>query len=216
MSTAFIRRAGVAALAVALLAGCSGTSPDDGDAVGTATATSSSAAGEETPEPSDGSGVPSAEVPAEVSAVPGATAAWSALMGPDGEYAAYAAYTAVIDEFGQVEPYVSIREAEARHAEALIRQLDRLGVEVPENPYLGQIAAPAALQTAAAAWADGEVANVALYDELLAQVTDDAALTRVFTNLRRASEEMHLPAFSAAADNGGVLTSEQMAELGLH
>ena len=108
-------------------------------------------------------------------------------MSPDGEYAAYATYSAVIEEFGQVEPYVAIRSAELRHVEALTRQLERRGVTVPDNPYLGGVSAPVDLSTAAAAWADGEVANVALYDELLTLVTDDVTLTRVLTNLRRAS-----------------------------
>jgi threonyl-tRNA synthetase len=40
--------------------------------------------------------------------------AWEALMSPVGEYAASAMYQAVIDEFGQVEPYVTIRAAEER------------------------------------------------------------------------------------------------------
>ena len=135
--------------------------------------------------------------------------AWEALMGPEGEYAALASYQAVIDTFGNVEPYVSIQQAEARHADALIRQLDRMGVEVPDNPYLGNVPAPADLQTAATAWAEGEVANVELYDTLMEQAQDDR-LIRVFDNLRRASAEEHLPAFELAAENGGTLTPEQM------
>jgi len=102
-----------------------------------------------------------------------------ALMGPDGEYAAAASYLAVLE-------------------------LERLGVEVPENPYLGQIAAPEDLESAARAWAEGEVANVELYDALLAQ-TDDAQLSKVLNNLRSASLDSHLPAFEAAAANGGTL-----------
>lgn len=132
-------------------------------------------------------------------------------MGPDGEYHASASYLAVIEKFGEVEPYVSIRAAEDRHSSALVRQLERLGIEVPENPYLGRLQAPSDLTTAARAWADGEVANIAMYDTLLAQ-TDDAALFRVLTNLRRASADVHLPAFQAAAEQGGTLTPEQMAE----
>ncbi|MEK9908346.1 MAG: hypothetical protein VW500_04640 [Aquiluna sp.] len=128
----------------------------------------------------------------------------AALMGPEGEYAAAASYLAVLDEYGQVEPYATIFEAELRHADALIRQLERLGAEVPENPYLGEIAAPADLETAAEAWAEGEVANVELYDYLLT-MTDDAQLTKVLENLRAASLDSHLPAFEAAAENGGTL-----------
>ena len=46
-------------------------------------------------------------------------------MGPDGEYAAAASYTAVLDAFGQVEPYATIQAAEQRHIDALTRQLQR-------------------------------------------------------------------------------------------
>ena len=137
-------------------------------------------------------------------------------MGPEGEYAAAASYAAVLDAFGQVEPYASIRAAEERHIDALTRQLQRLGVTPPANPYLGRVPAPATLAAAAQAWADGEVANVALYDKLLAAVSGDPGLTRVFTNLRRASADMHLPVFRAAATSGGTLTAAQLIELGLH
>ncbi len=130
----------------------------------------------------------------------------AALMGPDGEYAAAASYLAVLDAYGEVEPYATIYSAELRHADALIRQLERLGVEVPENPYLGQIEAPADLETAALAWAEGEVLNIELYDYLLT-MTDDAQLTKVLNNLRSASLDSHLPAFEAAAENGGTLDS---------
>jgi len=138
--------------------------------------------------------------------------AWEALMGPEGEYAALASYQEVIDEFGDVEPYATIMEAEARHADALLRQLERMGVEVPENPYLGLLEAPTDLTTAAEAWAVGEIANVELYDELIAQASDEN-LIRVFKNLRGASLEEHLPAFEAAAENGGTLSAGAMTGL---
>lgn len=134
---------------------------------------------------------------------------WEALMGSDGEYAALASYQAVLDEYGDVEPYATIMEAEGRHADSLIRQLERLGVEVEENPYLGQIEAPADLETAAEAWADGEILNVELYDQLIADAQSEQVI-KVFNNLRSASLDSHLPAFELAAENGGVLTEEQM------
>lgn len=142
-----------------------------------------------------------------------AALAWEALMGPDGEYMAAAQYAAVIDEFGDVQPYVNIRAAELRHANALTRQLARFGVTAPDNPYLGTVSAPETLEDAAKAWAVGEVANVEMYDTLLGQ-TNDPGLVRVLTNLRRASQEAHLPMFEAAAARGGVLTEQQLTELG--
>ena len=139
-----------------------------------------------------------------------------ALTGPEGEYAAYAMYNAVIDKYGDVEPYVTIREAEARHITALQRQLDKYGIDYPtENPYIGKVEAPDSLEAAAKAWADGEIANVEMYDRLLAQVPADEYpdVVRVFENLRAASLNAHLPIFQAAAENGGTLTTEQMQEI---
>jgi hypothetical protein len=138
-----------------------------------------------------------------------AAVAWEALTGPDGEYAAAASYQAVLDKFGQVEPYATILGAELKHINALTRQLERAGVTVPANPYLGNLEAPADLETAAKAWAEGEILNVEMYDKLLTQ-TSDANLTRVLTNLRRSSQESHLPMFELAAENGGTLTPDQM------
>jgi hypothetical protein len=134
-----------------------------------------------------------------------------ALTGPEGEYAAYAAYAAVLETYGEVEPYATIADAELRHIEALQRLLDRYGIEYPSvNPYLGTIEAPEDLATAAQAWAEGEIANIALYDELLLEVEGYSDITRVFLNLQFASQDAHLPAFELAAENGGTLTPEQM------
>lgn len=134
----------------------------------------------------------------------------AALMGPDGEYAAAASYLAVLDEYGSVEPYQTIYQAELRHIDALIRQLERLGEEVPENPYLGKITAPDNLVTAAAAWAEGEVLNVELYDQIIPK-TENENLLKVLGNLRTASLDSHLPAFELAALGDGTLTAEQMS-----
>jgi hypothetical protein len=133
----------------------------------------------------------------------------AALMGPDGEYAAAASYLAVLDKYGSVEPYQTIYQAELRHIDALIRQLERLGELVPENPYLGQITAPDDLVAAAEAWAIGEVLNVELYDQLISR-TESESLLKVLGNLRSASLDSHLPAFELAAQGDGTLTEDQM------
>jgi hypothetical protein len=185
----------ILAASVGILSGCSFVTSDLGT-----TSSSPSSSANSTPNVT----IPSAPTD------PVAAAAWEALMAPEGEYAAAASYAAVIDKFGAVEPYVSIKAAEEKHIEALTRQLERLGVTVPDNPWLGNLAAPSDLATAAQAWADGEVANVALYDRLLSEVSSSSSLTRVFTNLQRASQEQHLPMFQAAADSGGALTTKQM------
>jgi len=128
-----------------------------------------------------------------------------ALAGPDGEYAAYAEYAAILAKHGAVQPYASIILAEERHIAALTRQFEIRGLVVPENPYLGKIEIPATLKEAAQAGVDAEKRNVALYDQLLNQVKGQAELVRVFTHLQAASRECHLPAFIAAAANDGQL-----------
>lgn len=209
MTTQWTRRATLPAmgiLAVLVLGGCqsASTTPEPSEQNGSETSPTEVSPDTQTPDAEDASALPDWTIGAPESDTDAALA-WEALMGPEGEYAALASYQAVLDEFGQVEPYATIKAAEARHAEALVRQLDRMGVDTPaENPYLGLIAAPADLETAAEAWAVGEVANVELYDELIAQATDER-LIEVFENLRRASDESHLPAFETAADNGGTL-----------
>ncbi len=155
----------------------------------------------------------SASAPTPAPGTP-AAAVWEALMGTNGEYANIARYAAIIDKFGPVQPYVNVKAAEEQHISALVRQLQRFGAEIPANPYLGKTSAPADLVSAAKAGVTGEQANVAMFDTLIPQVSD-LGLTRVFSNLRGASQDMHLPLFQAAVDHGGTLTDAQMVELGL-
>lgn len=126
-------------------------------------------------------------------------AAWEALFSADGEYAAFATYQAVIDKFGPVEPFANIAASEQNHIDALKRQLVRLGVTVPDNPYLGKIGAPATLKEAATAGVLGEQHNIAMYDRLMNGAAGDAVLTEVLVSLRDASQKHHLPAFERAA-----------------
>jgi hypothetical protein len=123
-----------------------------------------------------------------------------ALLGPEGEYAAYATYGAIIDEYGTVTPFTNIMASEAKHIDALKQILDRYAVPYPvENPYLGTIDAPRSVAEAAQAGVDAEIANVALYERQLAAAADYPDIREVFTNLQTASQESHLPAFQRAA-----------------
>jgi hypothetical protein len=134
-----------------------------------------------------------------------------ALAGPDGEYAAYAEYAAIIARHGEVQPYVSLLRAEECHIGALRRQFERLGLAVPENPYLGKMEVPASLGEAAQAAVRAEESNAALYDQLLEKVKDQPALVRVFTHLQSASKECHLPVLKAAVENEGKLDAGAFA-----
>jgi hypothetical protein len=136
-----------------------------------------------------------------------------ALAGPDGEYAARATYDAILKKFGDVQPYKSIIQAENRHIQALERQLRRYGIAIPKDKFAGKIEAPKTLKEAARQGVEAEIDNVKMFDKLLPKIREYSSLTRVFTNLRRASKEAHLPAFQRALKNEGGLTRVQFADL---
>jgi hypothetical protein len=195
-----------------VLAGCATAPAETEDAATTPTPTAEAS---ESPTPTESEAEESEETtedskPVVKAKMTDTEIVLAALMGPDGEYAAAASYESVLDKYGQVEPYATIYQAELRHINALTRQLQNLGEPVPSNPYTGKIIAPKDLATAAEAWAEGEILNVELYDDLIDK-TDNSNLLRVLGNLRRASLESHLPAFELAAEFGGTLTAEQMA-----
>ena len=130
----------------------------------------------------------------------------TALAGQEGEYAARAEYTAILAKFGAgVQPYANILEAEKKHVAALQQQCVKFGVPIPADPYMGNVTPPATLLEAAEIGVVAEILNVAMYDDLLTKVTKYPSLVQVFTNLRAASLNNHLPAFEAAAANGGSL-----------
>jgi hypothetical protein len=189
---------------VLALAGCSA----EVETPPTTTAPSSTAMPAEPVETAEGIALPdepaAAALPVGIDPDSDVALAWQALFSPVGEYAAAASYLAVLDSFGMVEPYATILEGELRHIDALTRQLERAGIDVPDNPYIGVVVAPDDLLAAAEAWALGEIDNVDMYDVLIARA-DDARLVKVLGNLRRASLESHLPLFEAAAAAGGTL-----------
>lgn len=110
------------------------------------------------------------------------------------EYKALATYRKVIEKFGPVRPFVNIVEAEGRHAEALLRQFDRLGTAPPENDWDDKVVAPSSLLAACKEAVAAELENAAMYDRLLRQI-DDPAIKNVLLNLQCASQNRHLPAF---------------------
>lgn len=112
------------------------------------------------------------------------------------EYGALNLYTAVIAQFGEQIPFTRIALSEQQHVNALVRQADKYGVEVPANPGLSAPLSFASLQEACAAGVNAEIADAALYDDLKL-VTTHTDLLNVYNRLQRASLEMHLPAFQA-------------------
>lgn len=125
----------------------------------------------------------------------------------DDEYRAWATYDQVITDFGEVAPFSNIREAEARHTEALCVLFARYGLSVPENPWPGKVARYASLQEACEAGVAAEIANGEMYERLLG-ATQRADILAVLRNLQEASQQRHLAAFQRctqgfAAGGGG-------------
>jgi len=116
----------------------------------------------------------------------------------DDEYRAWATYDQVIRDFGPERPFTNIRDAEARHIEALSALFQRYGAGDARNTWLGRVPHFASAHEACEAGIEAEVANAALYERLM-RSTIRHDLLAVFGNLQRASQERHLPAFRRCA-----------------
>jgi hypothetical protein len=116
----------------------------------------------------------------------------------DDEYFAWATYDQVIADFGEMPPFSNIREAEARHIEALCTLFVRYGLPVPENPWPGKVARYASLQAACEAGVAAEIANGEMYERLLG-ATQRPDILIVLRNLQEASQQRHLAAFQRCA-----------------
>lgn len=117
----------------------------------------------------------------------------------DDEQRAWAIYNQVLRDFGEVAPFVHIREAEARHQQALEALFHLHGLPVPENPWPGRVPRYASLEEACLAGVQAEVDNAALYDRLLVS-TSRPEILAVYRNLQEASQQRHLEAFRRCAD----------------
>lgn len=114
------------------------------------------------------------------------------------EQHAYAAYDAIIAQFGDISPFVSIQQAEAQHSAAWEFLFDRYGIETPEIPVY-EFDAFASSADACALAAAAEIANFDLYDTMLAAFEEYPDIYQVTLSLRNASEFNHLPAFENCA-----------------
>jgi hypothetical protein len=111
------------------------------------------------------------------------------------EYHAEETYLRVLADFGEVLPFYNVVYAEQRHSASLAGLLERRNLSVPESEWnVNNVPRFTSLAAACAGAAAAEVANIALYDQLLAQsLPSDVQM--VFTNNRSASLTKHLPAF---------------------
>ena len=117
------------------------------------------------------------------------------------EYQAWSIYDQVITDFGEVRPFINIRDAEARHIQALTRLFVRYGVPQPENTWPGKVERYSSVQAACEAAVAAEIANGDLYERLFKDELR-ADILVVLRNLQEASLERHLPAFQRCAQGG--------------
>ena len=119
----------------------------------------------------------------------------------DDEYRAWATYDQVIADFGNTPPFSNIRDAEARHIDALRTLFIHYGLPVPENPWPGSVTRYESLQAACEAGVTSEIHNGEMYGRLIG-MTRRSDILIVLHNLRQASQERHLPAFERCAQGG--------------
>lgn len=120
----------------------------------------------------------------------------------DDEHHAWATYDQVIRDFGLVRPFSNIRDAEARHIDALAGLFERYGVPIPTNPWPGRVKRYPTLHEACVAAVEAEIDNAALYERLLASTIRPDILA-IFRNLQEASQQRHLRAFRRCAERRG-------------
>lgn len=109
------------------------------------------------------------------------------------EYLAKARYTADVEKFGSLRPFVRIAEAEMRHIDLLKPLFAKYNVTVPQDKAAQYVAVPDSLLDAMKQAVTGEKNNMRMYELFLKQdLPDDVRIT--FSLLKTAAEN-HLHAF---------------------
>ena len=116
------------------------------------------------------------------------------------EFKAYETYTKIIEKFGLVQPFVNIKEAEAVHYAALIKLMEKYGVEVPLNNWASKIEIPNTLIECCEMGVAGEIDNIAMYNNLLSNASENDIKDTLY-RLQAASFNNHLPAFRTCVIN---------------
>lgn len=115
------------------------------------------------------------------------------------EYRAETTYEGVVRDFGAIQPFVNVLGAEERHSASIARLYVSRSLPPAANTWtLATVPHFATVTAACAAGVQAELANIAMYDALLA-TSLPGDVRQVFTNIRAASLENHLPAFRRCA-----------------
>lgn len=126
------------------------------------------------------------------------------------EYRAKAMYEAVVARYGQATPFVNLISAEQNHIGMLTNLMTSKGMLVA--PVIQPAQAPDTLEKALQAGAEAEVANIALYEKMLAQDNVPEDVQALFTRLMGASRQ-HLRAFTGMNGRGDRVWAQEPAQL---
>jgi hypothetical protein len=112
------------------------------------------------------------------------------------EYKAQITYQKVLDDFrSSTRPFVNIKSAEIKHADAIISLMNKYGIEVPTNSFrVEEMPVFNSVKAACALGVIAEIENIELYDSYLT-LDLPADVRAVFENNRSASLNNHLLAF---------------------
>lgn len=116
------------------------------------------------------------------------------------EFKAYETYSKIIESFGNINPFINIKESEAVHYSMLIKLAEKYGVEVPINDWKDKIEIPNNLIECYELGVAGEIENIAMYNNLLTNSTK-SDITDILFRLQAASFNNHLPAFRSCVIN---------------
>jgi rubrerythrin len=111
------------------------------------------------------------------------------------EYQAYESFRAIIEKFGNQQPFSNIIEAEMRHFAMLEPLLQKYNIQIPINNWDEKLVLPESILECCELGVVGELENIAMYDDLLIHVNEYPDIQDVFYRLQAASFNKHLPAF---------------------
>jgi len=118
------------------------------------------------------------------------------------EYKARDTYQRIIETFGPVRPFINIVEAEQVHIQLLLPLYEKYAIPLPPEPDPNRVFVPDSLLAACQLGVEAELANVAMYDRLIA-ATDLPDVVDVLSRLQTASRDHHLRAFQRCVEKRG-------------
>ncbi|WP_026803437.1 ferritin-like domain-containing protein [Aliarcobacter lanthieri] len=111
------------------------------------------------------------------------------------EFEAYETYSRIIEKFGNITPFINVKEAEAVHYSVLIQLMQKYNIEVPINDFSTAIInIPNTIIECCELGVAGEINNISMYNNLLSFAVDSDIIDVLF-KLQAASYNNHLPAF---------------------